>query len=137
MHRQVVMLGIYLSRIIRLAALGGALTLLSLPCVQAEEQRPPMPLLLEEGGNLSFFDPATMTLNIQGQGRPYRIDPAGTRIIVVSAQGMREMPAGQLSGLAERLNRFQGRPLSFQSHPDGRLELLVLDEAFAASPLAP
>ncbi|MFZ5466067.1 MAG: hypothetical protein ACOZAI_02275 [Pseudomonadota bacterium] len=129
------MLGMNLSRITRLAALGGALTLLPPPCAQAEEQRPPMPLLLEEGGNLSFFDPATTTLNIQG--RPYRIDPASTQVIVVSAQGMREMPAGQLSDLAERLDRLRGRPLSFQSSPDGRLELLVLDEARAASPLAP
>ncbi|MEW6692565.1 MAG: hypothetical protein AB1340_07000 [Pseudomonadota bacterium] len=135
MHRQVAMLGIYLSRITKLAALGGALSLLALPCVQAEEPRRPMPLLLEEGGNLNYFDPATMTLNIQG--RPYRIDPASTRVVVISAQGSRELPAGQLGDLAERLDRLRGRPLSFQSGPDGRLELLVLDEARAGSSPAP
>ncbi|MGD9708933.1 MAG: hypothetical protein AB7U65_03855 [Halothiobacillaceae bacterium] len=134
MHRQVAMLGIYLSRITKLAALGGALSLLALPCVQAEEPRRPMPLLLEEGGNLNYFDPATMTLNIQG--RPYRIDPASTRVVVISAQ-ITELPAGQLGDLAERLDRLRGRPLSFQSGPDGRLELLVLDDARAGSSPAP
>ncbi len=134
MHRQVAMLGIYLSRITKLAALGGALSLLALPCVQAEEPRRPMPLLLEEGGNLNYFDPATMTLNIQG--RPYRIDPASTRVVVISAQ-ITELPAGQLGDLAERLDRLRGRPLSFKSGPDGRLELLVLDDARAGSSPAP
>ncbi|MEW6729367.1 MAG: hypothetical protein AB1332_08495 [Pseudomonadota bacterium] len=134
MHRQVAMLGIYLSRITKLAALGGALSLLALPCVQAEEPRRPMPLLLEEGGNLNYFDSATMTLNIQG--RPYRIDPASTRVVVISAQ-ITELPAGQLGDLAERLDRLRGRPLSFQSGPDGRLELLVLDDARAGSSPAP
>lgn len=134
MHRQVAMLGIYLSRITKLAALGGALSLLALPCVQAEEPRRPMPLLLEEGGNLNYFDPATMTLNIQG--RPYRIDPASTRVVVISAQ-ITELPAGQLGDLAERLDRLRGRPLSFKSGPDGRLELLVLDDAHAGSSPAP
>jgi hypothetical protein len=127
------MLGIYLLRMTKLVALGGALSLLALPCVQAEELRPPMPILLEEGGNLSFFDPATMTLNIQG--RTYRIDPANTQVIVVSAQGMRKMPAGQLRDLEKRLA--PGRPLSFQSSPDGRLVLLVLDDARTGASPAP
>ncbi|MGB9670025.1 MAG: hypothetical protein ACPLXR_02560 [Halothiobacillaceae bacterium] len=128
------MLGIYLSRITKLAALGGALSLLALPCVQAEEPRGPMPLLLEEGGNLDGFDPATMTLNIHG--RLYRIDPASTRVVVTSAQ-ITGMPAGQLGDLAARLDRFRGRPLSFKSGPDGRLELLVLDDARVGSSPAP
>ena len=48
-----------------------------------------------------------------------------------------QLPAGQLSDLAGRLAKFRGRPLSFQSSRDGRLEMLVLDEVVTASPLAP
>ncbi|MGK0674479.1 MAG: hypothetical protein ABWU16_07435 [Halothiobacillaceae bacterium] len=91
-----------------------------------------MPLLLEEGGNLNFFDPVTKTLNIHG--KTYRIDPASTQVIIVSTQGVRKLPAEQLSDLAARLDSFRGRPLSFQSEPDGRLRLLVLDEAYATYP---
>ena len=78
-----------------------------------------------------------MRLNIQG--RSYRIDPVATQVIVISGQGMRklQLPAGQLSDLAGRLAKFRGRPLSFQSSRDGRLEMLVLDEVVTASPLAP
>ena len=62
-----------------------------------------------------------------------------TQVIVISGQGMRklQLPAGQLSDLAGRLAKFRGRPLSFQSSRDGRLEMLVLDEVVTASPLAP
>ena len=125
------------SPITKLAAFVGALSLLALPCVQAEEPERPRPLLLEEGGNLNDFDPATMRLNIQG--RSYRIDPVATQVIVISGQGMRklQLPAGQLSDLAGRLAKFRGRPLSFQSSSDGRLKMLVLDEVVTASPLAP
>ena len=89
------------SPITKLAAFVGALSLLALPCVQAEEPERPRPLLLEEGGNLNDFDPATMRLNIQG--RSYRIDPVATQVIVISGQGMRklQLPAGQLSDLRD------------------------------------
>lgn len=136
MYRQVTMLGTYLSRITKLAALGAAVSLLALPCVQAEEPQHPLPLLLEEAGNLNYFDPATMTLNIQGH--LYRIDPANTRVVVKSAQAqVTELPAGQLGDLTKRLDRFRGRPLSFQSGPNGSLERIVLDEVLAGSSPAP
>lgn len=125
------MLGINLSRIIMLAAVGSTLTLLPLSCVHAEEDQLPPPLLLEEGGNLNFFDPTVMTINIQG--RTYRIDPTSTRIIIISYQGTRTLPARQVSDLAARLERFRSRPLAFKSTEDGELELLVLDEIRATS----
>ena len=65
------------SPITKLAAFVGALSLLALPCVQAEEPERPRPLLLEEGGNLNDFDPATMRLNIQG--RSYTSTPSPRR----------------------------------------------------------
>ena len=72
------------SPITKLAAFVGALSLLALPCVQAEEPERPRPLLLEEGGNLNDFDPATMRLNIQG--RSYRIDPVATQVMMIATR---------------------------------------------------
>lgn len=120
---------INLSRTASVAVLGTMLILFSLTGVQAEEKLL-QPLLLEEGGNLSSFDPITMTLDFEGQR--YRIDPTHTQVIVISAQGRRQLSAGKFDDLAQRLDRFRGRPLSFQSTPDGKLKLIILDETLAA-----
>lgn len=84
------------------------------------------PLLLEEGGNLGFFDSASLTLQVMG--KVYRIDPIVTQIIVITPQGREQTSAAQLKDLAARLERLRGAPVSFQSRPDGVLDLLVLDE---------
>ncbi|MEO1750955.1 hypothetical protein [Thiofaba sp. EF100] len=93
------------------------------------------PLLLEEGGNLGFFDPGSMTLLVQG--KVYRIDPQITQVQTKSSQGSRLTTASQISDLPERLAKLRGYPLSFKSRPDGVLELIVLDEQLKSASLAP
>lgn len=93
------------------------------------------PLLLEEGGNLGFFDPGSMTLLVQG--KVYRIDPQITQVQIKSSQGSGHTTASQISDLPERLAKLRGYPLSFKSRPDGVLELIVLDEQLKPASLAP
>lgn len=119
----------YFSRITRhltLGVLGTALTLASSPCILAEEEVPVLPPLLEQGGNLSFYDQATMRLHVQE--RVYRIDPASTHVIIKTPLGIQSDVTGQIQDLATRINRLRGQALSFRARADGTLSLLVLDE---------
>lgn len=103
--------------------------------VHAEEDMVP-PLLLEEGGNLRFFDPGNMSLLIEG--KVYRIDPQFTQILIRSSQGSKQVAiASQISDLPQRLAKMHGYPLSFKSRPDGVLELIILDEKLKPASLAP